>query len=91
MGDLQPKLIPMQMTVKGCPIFLQVTGPKPEPPIIRYHAKYCQTNQRIKYQWTAANIHTCSILCYNEKVSKVTVKVQYLLLEHQYIFLCQHN
>ncbi|XP_037985052.1 deleted in lung and esophageal cancer protein 1 [Motacilla alba alba] len=35
-GDLQPKLIPMQMTVKGCPIFLQVTGPKPEPPIIRF-------------------------------------------------------
>ncbi|XP_041264495.1 deleted in lung and esophageal cancer protein 1 [Onychostruthus taczanowskii] len=35
-GDLQPKLIPMQMTVKGCPIFLQMTGPKPEPPIIRF-------------------------------------------------------
>ncbi|XP_066057630.1 deleted in lung and esophageal cancer protein 1 isoform X6 [Chamaea fasciata] len=35
-GDLQPKLIPMQMTVKGCPIFLQVTGPQPEPPIIRF-------------------------------------------------------
>ncbi|NXH39548.1 DLEC1 protein, partial [Dicaeum eximium] len=35
-GDLQPKIIPMQMTVKGCPIFLQVTGPKPEPPIIRF-------------------------------------------------------
>ncbi|NXQ24481.1 DLEC1 protein, partial [Alaudala cheleensis] len=35
-GDLQPKLIPMQMTVKGCPIFLQVTGPQPEPPILRY-------------------------------------------------------
>ncbi|NWX54276.1 DLEC1 protein, partial [Promerops cafer] len=34
--DLQPKLIPMQMTVKGCPIFLQVTGPQPEPPIIRF-------------------------------------------------------
>uniref|UniRef100_A0A8D2N6G4 HYDIN/VesB/CFA65-like Ig-like domain-containing protein n=1 Tax=Zonotrichia albicollis TaxID=44394 RepID=A0A8D2N6G4_ZONAL len=44
-GHLQPKLIPMQMTVKGCPIFLQVTGPKPEPPIVRYSAKYCQTNQ----------------------------------------------
>ncbi|NXU87910.1 DLEC1 protein, partial [Xiphorhynchus elegans] len=25
-GDLQPKLIPMQMTVKDCPIFLQMTG-----------------------------------------------------------------
>ncbi|NXI31871.1 DLEC1 protein, partial [Sterrhoptilus dennistouni] len=35
-GDLQPQLIPMQMTVKGCPIFLQVTGPQPEPPIIRF-------------------------------------------------------
>ncbi|NXB92103.1 DLEC1 protein, partial [Vidua chalybeata] len=35
-GDLLPKIIPMQMTVKGCPIFLQVTGPKPEPPIIRF-------------------------------------------------------
>ncbi|NXN88817.1 DLEC1 protein, partial [Bombycilla garrulus] len=35
-GDLQPRLIPMQMTVKGCPIFLQVTGPQPKPPIIRF-------------------------------------------------------
>ncbi|NXT69954.1 DLEC1 protein, partial [Chaetops frenatus] len=35
-GDLQPKLIPMQMTVKGCPIFLQVAGPQPEPPTIRF-------------------------------------------------------
>ncbi|NXB80464.1 DLEC1 protein, partial [Donacobius atricapilla] len=35
-GGLQPKLIPMQMTVKGCPIFLQLTGPQPEPPIIRF-------------------------------------------------------
>ncbi|NXS82393.1 DLEC1 protein, partial [Erpornis zantholeuca] len=35
-GDLQPKLIPMQMTVKGCPIFLQLTGPQAEPPIIRF-------------------------------------------------------
>ncbi|XP_054500350.2 deleted in lung and esophageal cancer protein 1 [Agelaius phoeniceus] len=35
-GHLQCKLIPMQMTVKGCPIFLQVTGPKPEPPIVRF-------------------------------------------------------
>ncbi|NXW97938.1 DLEC1 protein, partial [Larus smithsonianus] len=33
-GDLQPKLIPMQMTVKGCPIFLQMTGPQTEQPII---------------------------------------------------------
>ncbi|KFV40731.1 Deleted in lung and esophageal cancer protein 1, partial [Gavia stellata] len=37
-GDLQPKLIPMQMTVKGCPIFLQMTGPQTEEPIISsYH------------------------------------------------------
>ncbi|NXQ91537.1 DLEC1 protein, partial [Nyctibius grandis] len=35
-GDLQPKLIPMQMTVKGCPIFLQMTGPPTEQPIIRF-------------------------------------------------------
>ncbi|KFZ50995.1 Deleted in lung and esophageal cancer protein 1, partial [Antrostomus carolinensis] len=35
-GDLQPKLIPMQMTVKGCPIFLQMTGPQTERPIIRF-------------------------------------------------------
>lgn len=76
----------MQMTVKGCPVFLQVTGPKPEPPIVRYSAKYCQTNQWIKYQWAAANTHTCSILWYNEKVSKVSVKAQYLLLDYHYIF-----
>ncbi|XP_030345448.1 deleted in lung and esophageal cancer protein 1 isoform X2 [Strigops habroptila] len=35
-GDLQPKLIPMQMTVKGCPIFLQMTGPQTKSPIIRF-------------------------------------------------------
>ncbi|NXT20409.1 DLEC1 protein, partial [Syrrhaptes paradoxus] len=35
-GDLQPKLIPMQMTVKGCPIFLQMTGSQTEQPIIRF-------------------------------------------------------
>ncbi|KAM6104665.1 deleted in lung and esophageal cancer protein 1 [Theristicus caerulescens] len=35
-GDLQPKLIPMQMTVKGCPIFLQMTGPQTDQPIIRF-------------------------------------------------------
>ncbi|NXT81600.1 DLEC1 protein, partial [Zapornia atra] len=35
-GDLQPKLIPMQMTVKGCPIFLQMTGPQTEQPTIRF-------------------------------------------------------
>ncbi|NXG70582.1 DLEC1 protein, partial [Baryphthengus martii] len=35
-GDLQPKLIPMQMTVKGCPVFLQMTGPQTEQPIIRF-------------------------------------------------------
>ncbi|NWS56289.1 DLEC1 protein, partial [Chunga burmeisteri] len=35
-GDLQPKLIRMQMTVKGCPIFLQMTGPQTEQPIIRF-------------------------------------------------------
>ncbi|XP_050174135.1 deleted in lung and esophageal cancer protein 1 [Myiozetetes cayanensis] len=35
-GDLQPKLIPMQMTVKDCPIFLQMTGPQTESPIIRF-------------------------------------------------------
>ncbi|XP_074841264.1 deleted in lung and esophageal cancer protein 1 [Carettochelys insculpta] len=39
-GDLQSTLIPMQMTVKGCPIFLQMTGPQTEHqtkiPIIRF-------------------------------------------------------
>ncbi|XP_071889969.1 deleted in lung and esophageal cancer protein 1 isoform X2 [Anas platyrhynchos] len=35
-GDLQTKLIPMQMTVKGCPIFLQMTGPQTQQPIIRF-------------------------------------------------------
>ncbi|NXF77494.1 DLEC1 protein, partial [Sclerurus mexicanus] len=35
-GDLQPKLIPMQMTVKDCPIFLQMTGLQTESPIIRF-------------------------------------------------------
>ncbi|NXL85041.1 DLEC1 protein, partial [Alectura lathami] len=35
-GDLQPKIIPMQMTVKGCPIFLQMTGPQTREPMIRF-------------------------------------------------------
>ncbi|XP_065686992.1 deleted in lung and esophageal cancer protein 1 isoform X3 [Patagioenas fasciata] len=35
-GDLEPKLIPMQMTVTGCPIFLQMTGPQTEQPMIRF-------------------------------------------------------
>jgi len=61
-GDLQPKLIPMQMTVKGCPIFLQMTGPQTEQPIIRYSTKYCGRSQRIKYHWIIANIHICSHL-----------------------------
>lgn len=29
-GDLEPMLIPMQMTVKGCPLYFQMTGPRPE-------------------------------------------------------------
>ncbi|XP_061441720.1 deleted in lung and esophageal cancer protein 1 isoform X2 [Rhineura floridana] len=39
-GESEPMLIPIQMTVKGCPIFLQVTGPNhPMPaPIIRFGA-----------------------------------------------------
>lgn len=49
----------MQMTVKGCPIFLQMTGPQTEQPIIRYSAKYCQRSQGIKYLWNIANTHTC--------------------------------
>ncbi|KAK2859516.1 hypothetical protein Q5P01_004136 [Channa striata] len=28
-GDLEPTLIPMQMTVKGCPLYFQMTGPQP--------------------------------------------------------------
>nr|XP_021152469.1 deleted in lung and esophageal cancer protein 1 isoform X2 [Columba livia] len=35
-GDLEPKLIPMRMTVTGCPIFLQMTGPQTEQPMIRF-------------------------------------------------------
>ncbi|XP_075308844.1 deleted in lung and esophageal cancer protein 1 [Odontesthes bonariensis] len=27
-GDLEPVLIPMQMTVKGCPLYFQMTGPR---------------------------------------------------------------
>ncbi|XP_063159400.1 deleted in lung and esophageal cancer protein 1 [Candoia aspera] len=39
-GDSEPKLVPLQMTVKGCPIFLQMTGPShPMPtPTIRFGA-----------------------------------------------------
>ncbi|XP_045066363.1 deleted in lung and esophageal cancer protein 1 isoform X2 [Coregonus clupeaformis] len=39
-GDLQPKLIPMQMTVRGCPLYFQMIGPHPDRqnqgPIIRF-------------------------------------------------------
>ena len=27
-GELEPVLIPMQMTVKGCPLYFQMTGPR---------------------------------------------------------------
>ncbi|XP_054621625.1 deleted in lung and esophageal cancer protein 1 isoform X2 [Dunckerocampus dactyliophorus] len=29
-GDLEPTLIPMQMTVKGCPLYFQIIGPRPD-------------------------------------------------------------
>ncbi|XP_026147588.1 deleted in lung and esophageal cancer protein 1 [Mastacembelus armatus] len=29
-GDLEPTLLPMQMTVTGCPLFFQMTGPQPD-------------------------------------------------------------
>ncbi|XP_074549133.1 deleted in lung and esophageal cancer protein 1 [Halichoeres trimaculatus] len=29
-GDLEPTLIPIQMTVKGCPLYFQMTGPRPD-------------------------------------------------------------
>uniref|UniRef100_A0A4W6DBE1 DLEC1 cilia and flagella associated protein n=1 Tax=Lates calcarifer TaxID=8187 RepID=A0A4W6DBE1_LATCA len=39
-GDLEPTLIPMQMTVKGCPLYFQMTGPRPDDqnqgPIIQF-------------------------------------------------------
>ncbi|XP_071270154.1 deleted in lung and esophageal cancer protein 1 [Salvelinus alpinus] len=39
-GDLQPKLIPIQMTVMGCPLYFQMIGPQPDRqnqgPIIRF-------------------------------------------------------
>nr|XP_028605453.1 deleted in lung and esophageal cancer protein 1 isoform X1 [Podarcis muralis] len=39
-GESEPMLIPIRMTVKGCPIFLQMTGPShPMPtPVIRFGA-----------------------------------------------------
>ncbi|XP_062982585.1 deleted in lung and esophageal cancer protein 1 [Elgaria multicarinata webbii] len=39
-GESEPMLIPIQMTVRGCPIFLQVTGPNHPmlTPIIRFGA-----------------------------------------------------
>ncbi|KAM9332633.1 deleted in lung and esophageal cancer protein 1 [Pholidichthys leucotaenia] len=39
-GDLEPTLIPMQMTVKGCPLYFQMTGPRadarPQGPVIQF-------------------------------------------------------
>ncbi|XP_063777866.1 deleted in lung and esophageal cancer protein 1 isoform X2 [Pseudophryne corroboree] len=39
-GDLNPKEIAMKMTVKGCPIYFQMTGPRPdrqtEGPVLRF-------------------------------------------------------
>ncbi|XP_037612878.1 deleted in lung and esophageal cancer protein 1 [Sebastes umbrosus] len=29
-GDLEPTLIPVQMTVTGCPLYFQLTGPRPD-------------------------------------------------------------
>ncbi|XP_047468119.1 deleted in lung and esophageal cancer protein 1 isoform X2 [Mugil cephalus] len=39
-GEVEPRLIPMQMTVKGCPLYFQMTGPRPDDqnqgPIIQF-------------------------------------------------------
>ncbi|XP_072009945.1 deleted in lung and esophageal cancer protein 1 isoform X1 [Engystomops pustulosus] len=39
-GDLSPKEVPIKMTVEGCPLYFQMTGPKPERqtegPVIRF-------------------------------------------------------
>ncbi|CAJ0920507.1 unnamed protein product, partial [Ranitomeya imitator] len=39
-GDLSPKEIPIKMTVKGCPLYFQMTGPRldrqTEGPVIRF-------------------------------------------------------
>ncbi|KAM3927972.1 deleted in lung and esophageal cancer protein 1 [Leptodactylus fuscus] len=39
-GDLNPKEIPIKMTVKGCPLYFQMTGPRPDQqtvgPVIRF-------------------------------------------------------
>ncbi|XP_018408981.1 PREDICTED: deleted in lung and esophageal cancer protein 1 [Nanorana parkeri] len=39
-GDLNPKEIPLKMTVKGCPLYFQMTGPRPnrqtEGPALRF-------------------------------------------------------
>ncbi|KAL7374309.1 hypothetical protein ABVT39_026064 [Epinephelus coioides] len=41
-GDLEPTLIPMQMTVTGCPLYFQMIGPRPDDqnqgPVIRFGA-----------------------------------------------------
>ncbi|XP_019745531.1 deleted in lung and esophageal cancer protein 1 isoform X2 [Hippocampus comes] len=29
-GDLEPSLLPMRMLVKGCPLYFQITGPRPD-------------------------------------------------------------
>ncbi|XP_029313116.1 LOW QUALITY PROTEIN: deleted in lung and esophageal cancer protein 1 [Cottoperca gobio] len=29
-GNLRPTLVPMQMTVTGCPLYFQITGPRPD-------------------------------------------------------------
>ncbi|CAL8294151.1 unnamed protein product [Lota lota] len=29
-GDLEPRLIPVQMSVSGCPLYFQMSGPRPE-------------------------------------------------------------
>ncbi|KFZ54837.1 Deleted in lung and esophageal cancer protein 1, partial [Podiceps cristatus] len=54
-GDLQPKLIPMQMTVKGCPIFLQMTGPQAEQPIISSHL-HLQFISPCPFTWSRRNV-----------------------------------
>ncbi|XP_069503787.1 deleted in lung and esophageal cancer protein 1 isoform X2 [Ambystoma mexicanum] len=33
-GDLPPMIIPMRMSVKGCPIYFQITGPQPKSPSV---------------------------------------------------------
>ncbi|XP_075068288.1 deleted in lung and esophageal cancer protein 1 isoform X2 [Mixophyes fleayi] len=63
-GDLSPKEIAMKMTVKGCPIYFQMTGPRPDRqtdgPVLRF-GTHLSGGDTISHCLSINNLSPCDI------------------------------